>query len=78
MSKDYDPVYEECMGCTSERCRGAAFMDVELASGKVGLLCPACAEQALTKAANSASSMVRIAVKRVLLRVLESLLDGAR
>ncbi len=47
---DYDPDYEECMGCTTERCRGGALLDIKLANGKTGMLCPNCLKDSIKKA----------------------------
>ncbi len=76
MNEKYDAAYEECMGCTAERCRGAGFLDIRLANGNEAMLCSECAEAALVKAANSASSLVRSSAKRVVLKALKVLLDG--
>lgn len=44
---DYDPKLEECMGCTSERCRGACYVEVPTFAG-TRIICKTCAEAVIS------------------------------
>lgn len=41
--RNYDPKLEECMGCTSERCRGGCYVKVPTFAGE-RIICKICAE----------------------------------
>lgn len=73
-AKTYDAAYEECMGCTSERCRGAGFLDVKLADGKMGLLCSSCVERSITLAIEREHTLTNVR----LLNLAKQIKSGVR
>ena len=62
---NYDADYEECMGCSTERCRGGAFLDIKLANGKVEMLCAMCLKKSIKDALSRGCPLTQIRFEEI-------------